>query len=83
MEGKASNHCQSCGKEIQDDFKVCPYCGKKITKKVRAKNTAAGAHTSSKKLAGLTSTLGRFYKFAGRALRIIELRLFDGLKIAA
>jgi hypothetical protein len=24
------NSCKKCGKPIQDDWKVCPYCGKKV-----------------------------------------------------
>ncbi len=24
------NPCKKCGKPIQDDWKVCPYCGKKV-----------------------------------------------------
>ncbi|HEX7541734.1 MAG TPA: zinc ribbon domain-containing protein [Anaerolineales bacterium] len=26
----ATNPCKKCGKPIQDDWKVCPYCGKKV-----------------------------------------------------
>ena len=26
----ANNYCVECGKKLEEDFKVCPYCGKKI-----------------------------------------------------
>lgn len=33
----ANNFCSECGNKLREDFKVCPYCGKKIIKESKYK----------------------------------------------
>ncbi len=59
--------CPNCGKQIEKDFKVCPYCGQDLTKPTY--DTTQTTESNSKENQSLT------YKI-GKTIMIIILSLF-------
>jgi predicted RNA-binding Zn-ribbon protein involved in translation (DUF1610 family) len=105
MTEKKTTQCPSCGKPLQVDFNVCPYCGMSVRiicakcgqelkeeynacpkcgQKVRGRSAPAakenGSSGFSKRVAVVLTTVGSFFMFLGRVLKIIALTIFDWLK---
>jgi phage shock protein C len=67
-------YCNSCGKTIQDDANVCPYCGQRIGAVAAPKRLVRPPKGSpERKIAGVCSAFANYFDVDVMVIRIVWL----------